>query len=339
MMLFGAIFRCLEPTLVIAASLAFRSPFFSPFDKRDEADAVKKSFEPLSDHLTLLKAYTGWEKARRTSKQEEREYLHVNFLSGQTLRMIEKMKTQFKQLLQEIRFYDRRQEAEQNANSGNIGLVRAILVAGLYPNVIKLDAGGGGGKKGGKGGKGGPKLKTRSIEQGGREEMVEMHPSSVLYGCTAFPTNFLIYHEKVKTSKVFVRDASVVSPLALLLFGGRVEVDHMAGVASVDKWLRLDVAAQHAVLVVALRNKLQEIMRAKIEDSTLNLFRDERATKVISAVNTLIEGFEAEQSKFVVVAAPSAFNQSRPGDWTCPGCKSNVFASKSQCFRCGAPKP
>ena len=36
MMLFGAIFRCLEPTLVIAASLAFRSPFFSPFDKRDE---------------------------------------------------------------------------------------------------------------------------------------------------------------------------------------------------------------------------------------------------------------------------------------------------------------
>ena len=36
MMLFGAIFRCLESTLVIAASLAFRSPFFSPFDKRAE---------------------------------------------------------------------------------------------------------------------------------------------------------------------------------------------------------------------------------------------------------------------------------------------------------------
>ncbi|EOD31354.1 hypothetical protein EMIHUDRAFT_231934 [Emiliania huxleyi CCMP1516] len=29
----------------------------------------------------------------------------------------------------------------------------------------------------------------------------------------------------------------------------------------------------------------------------------------------------------------------RPGDWTCPSCNSNVFASKSACFRCGAPKP
>jgi len=29
----------------------------------------------------------------------------------------------------------------------------------------------------------------------------------------------------------------------------------------------------------------------------------------------------------------------RPGDWTCPGCQSNVFASKSSCFKCGEPKP
>lgn len=30
---------------------------------------------------------------------------------------------------------------------------------------------------------------------------------------------------------------------------------------------------------------------------------------------------------------------SRPGDWTCPECKANVFASKTHCFRCNAPKP
>merc|ERR1719453_244095 len=29
----------------------------------------------------------------------------------------------------------------------------------------------------------------------------------------------------------------------------------------------------------------------------------------------------------------------RPGDWTCPGCNANVFASKNACFKCGAPKP
>ena len=29
----------------------------------------------------------------------------------------------------------------------------------------------------------------------------------------------------------------------------------------------------------------------------------------------------------------------RPGDWTCPGCGANVFASKMSCFKCQMPKP
>lgn len=30
---------------------------------------------------------------------------------------------------------------------------------------------------------------------------------------------------------------------------------------------------------------------------------------------------------------------SRPGDWTCPGCRASVFASKDACFKCGERKP
>ena len=29
----------------------------------------------------------------------------------------------------------------------------------------------------------------------------------------------------------------------------------------------------------------------------------------------------------------------KPGDWTCPACSANVFASKDKCFKCGAGKP
>ncbi|CAE8601001.1 unnamed protein product [Polarella glacialis] len=29
---------------------------------------------------------------------------------------------------------------------------------------------------------------------------------------------------------------------------------------------------------------------------------------------------------------------SRPGDWDCPKCSAMVFASKSECFKCGEPK-
>ena len=263
MMIYGAIFRCLEPTLIIAASLAFRSPFFSPMDKRQEADRVKRSFHSDSDHLTLLRAYRGWERERRAGRTHERGFLFDNFLSGQTLRMIEKMKTQFKRLLQEVGFHDRRRERDYNENSNNQALVKAVLVAGLYPNIVRvqegkkgppklktrkmfepvhdLGGGGGGGSGGGGGvgkgsGKGGGK-KRKGKGKGGKgkdsaaakprpvtEEAVDLHPSSVLYGRSSLPERFLVYHEKVKTSAVFVRDATAVGPGSLLLFGGEVTV-------------------------------------------------------------------------------------------------------------------
>ena len=34
----------------------------------------------------------------------------------------------------------------------------------------------------------------------------------------------------------------------------------------------------------------------------------------------------------------SGSDSGRPGDWTCPQCSANVFASKSACFKCGATK-
>eukprot|EP01043_Picozoa_sp_COSAG02_P009754 COSAG02_NODE_334_length_24367_cov_6.715634_21_plen_269_part_00 len=46
--LFGAVFRCLEPTLILAASLATRSPFLSPFAKRDEASSAKRRIDDWS---------------------------------------------------------------------------------------------------------------------------------------------------------------------------------------------------------------------------------------------------------------------------------------------------
>lgn len=58
-MLFGAIFRCLDSALTIAACLSYKSPFSAPFNKREEADSKKKEFAVAnSDQLTALKAYS-----------------------------------------------------------------------------------------------------------------------------------------------------------------------------------------------------------------------------------------------------------------------------------------
>lgn len=58
LMLFGAIFCCVDSVLTMAACLSYKSPFVSPFGKKDQANAKRKIFASgNSDQLTVLKAY------------------------------------------------------------------------------------------------------------------------------------------------------------------------------------------------------------------------------------------------------------------------------------------
>lgn len=58
LMLYGAIFGCVDSALTIAACLSHKSPFTSPFGKKDKVDAKKKEFSHgYSDQITTLNAY------------------------------------------------------------------------------------------------------------------------------------------------------------------------------------------------------------------------------------------------------------------------------------------
>ena len=70
LMLFGAIFRCLDAALTIAACLSYRSPFLSPFRDRDAANKARLSFSiGNSDQLTQWRAYKGWAAAAQAGHQ------------------------------------------------------------------------------------------------------------------------------------------------------------------------------------------------------------------------------------------------------------------------------
>ena len=65
MLVFAAILGCLSPVLTVAATISSRSPFVSPLERRDAADAAKRGFaREQSDHLAVLAAYQGWRDAR-----------------------------------------------------------------------------------------------------------------------------------------------------------------------------------------------------------------------------------------------------------------------------------
>ena len=81
-----------------------------------------------------------------------------------------------------------------------------------------------------------------------------MHPSSVNHGeAMSFPHPFLVYLEKIKTKRVYLHDTTIVSPYSLMLFGGEMHILHERGIVEIDKWVKLRVPAQTAVLFKRMR--------------------------------------------------------------------------------------
>ncbi|KAJ0057405.1 hypothetical protein NL108_006094, partial [Boleophthalmus pectinirostris] len=269
LMLFGAIFRCLDPALTIAASLAFKSPFVSPWDKREEANEKKLAFALAnSDHLALLQAYKGWCSAAKNGNQASFVYCRENFLSWRGLQEIASLKRQFAELLSDIGFIKEGLRArmiermsskgtdgvlestgpEANLNAENIKLMSAMLCAALYPNVVQVRSPQGNYKMTSKGAmKMQPKAnELRFLTK--NDGYVNVHPSSVNYTVRHYTSPYLVYHEKVKTSRVFIRDCSMVSVYPLVLFGGgQVNVELHKGeflISLDDGWIRF-AAASH----------------------------------------------------------------------------------------------
>ena len=131
-------------------------------------------------------------------------------------------------------------------------MLKAVLVAGLAPRVAAMAAGAAPG--------------ARPAWLDGDGQAVAIHPSSVNHPLAAarFRHPFLVYLERVKTARVFLRDCTVVPPAALLLFGGPLAVLHEAGQVVVGGWLRVGAAAQVAVLVKRLRDAVDGLLAAAI---------------------------------------------------------------------------
>lgn len=137
MILFGAIFSCLDPVLSVAASLDFKDPFQMPLGKEQECREKKSELGDGvdSDHLLLHIAVEQYERC-----YDKRGFCWEYFLSTNTLDLLVNMKRQFMEYLREMNFVDSSdpKAAEYNRNSENRSLIKAVICAGLYPNVARI---------------------------------------------------------------------------------------------------------------------------------------------------------------------------------------------------------
>ncbi|KAG4204569.1 hypothetical protein ERO13_A04G054700v2 [Gossypium hirsutum] len=271
MLLMGAIFQCLNPALTIAAALAHRDPFVLPINRKEEADAAKRSFagDSCSDHIALVKAFEGYKDAKRNGR--ERAFCWENFLSPVTLQMMEDMRNQFIDLLSDIGFVDKSRGASAyNQYSHDLEMVCAVLCAGLYPNVVQC-------KRRGKR----TAFYTKEVGK------VDIHPASVNAGVHLFPLPYMVYSEKVKTTSIFVRDSTNISDYALLLFGGNLIPSKTGeGIEMLGGYLHFSASKSVLDLIRKLRGELDKLLNRKVEEPGFDISVEGKG--VVSAVVELL---------------------------------------------------
>ncbi|XP_005393115.1 PREDICTED: ATP-dependent RNA helicase DHX36 isoform X1 [Chinchilla lanigera] len=284
MILFGALFCCLDPVLTIAASLSFKDPFVIPLGKEKIADARRKELakETRSDHLTVVNAFEGWEEAKRRGFRCEKDYCWEYFLSSNTLQMLHNMKGQFAEHLLAAGFVSSRnpKDPKANINSDNEKIIKAVICAGLYPKVAKIRLNLGKKRK---------MVKVHTKTDG----LVSIHPKSVNVEQTDFHYNWLIYHLKMRTSSIYLYDCTEVSPYCLLFFGGDISIqkDNDQETIAVDEWIIFQSPARIAHLVKDLRKELDTLLQEKIESPHPVDWKDtkSRDCAVLSAIIDLIK--------------------------------------------------
>lgn len=217
--LHAVVMKCLDPVLTIVCALTYRDPFLMPadqFHKKEAQNAKQKlSCNSLSDHMTVLRAFQGWQKAK--CENFEQRFCRTNFVSSSTMEMIFGIRTQLLGQLRASGFVRARGQSDirdLNTNSENWAVVKAVLCAGYFPNVLRVDP-----QRG--------QLMSRNSSR------ISFHPSSVLAAFTGrgkkktpeFPSEWFIYDELCRSgARSLARCCTIISPVTMALLAGPVRL-------------------------------------------------------------------------------------------------------------------
>jgi hypothetical protein len=81
-----------------------------------------------------------------------------------------------------------------------------------------------------------------------------------------------MYHSKMKSgANVIIRDSTMLSVHPVLLFGGKLTVQHELGTILIDNWLTCKAPPKTAVIVKEMRILLDGLLRQKIEKPKVDI--------------------------------------------------------------------
>ncbi|CAH8448163.1 unnamed protein product [Heterobilharzia americana] len=265
LLIFGALFGCLEPVLAVAACLTFRDPFEVPLEKQKEADKrrLELSQNSLSDHwvyATVVQNYKGI-----NSHFDRRQFCQKYFLNERTINEIIRLMFDYASLLHERKYIatPNPSDSDGNRNQWNISLFRAIMCAGLYPNIVKADP------RFNKDGR--PKLPA--IMACPSEGKASVHPSSVNSKIQPTEPLWMIYFTKTKLdlgSCPTIFDSTVVSLRPLLFFTGNIEISKEdKSLFTIDEWIKFSGELKVVNMLKELRKCMDSLLEQKFRSPSV----------------------------------------------------------------------
>ncbi|KAL5279930.1 hypothetical protein ACFFRR_004136 [Megaselia abdita] len=214
MLVMGALFQCIDPISTVASALSHKEPFYTVIGKESQLDREKEFLagDTKSDHLLMVNVINEFRKAKENCYEQDFAYKH--FLSIPILKEIERMKVQFMELLESTKFVDSSnpQNSFSNLNSKNVNLLRAIIAAGLYPNVAFLK----------RSKRIRNQVQTIHALSTPEDRSIKFHKGSSNNSQSSFDSKYFVFYLKRRSGGVSLLDSSMVYPMALVIFGDRV---------------------------------------------------------------------------------------------------------------------
>ncbi|KAG5437341.1 hypothetical protein PCANB_000771 [Pneumocystis canis] len=267
MCLMGAIFKCLDPILILTASSTARSIFMQPLDLQKECREAhtKLSMDYKSDHITVINCFREWRSIRnKKGNIPALNFAEKNFLHKNTLQTIENITQQILKILVDYKVIPNIKnknetgelgDEESNKYSNCIPLVKSLICAGFYPNIAVIT--------------------NKRLLRTSNDNIVMIHPKSTnfprssnknLYGPPILedivPAGTLYtFSSKSKTdssNSLMIRDTTLLSPLSVLLFGGKLT--HHYNIIRVDDWIPFYVGNAQCSIINEFRRYIDKVL-------------------------------------------------------------------------------
>ncbi|XP_069179733.1 probable ATP-dependent RNA helicase DHX35 isoform X5 [Procambarus clarkii] len=177
-------FGCSQEILSILAMLQVQNVFTIPRGQECHARANHRSFQVNEgDLITLLNVFTAY-----TKHGESKQWCIKKFINHRALRRAVEIRARMEKIL--VNF-----SIPVTSSEGGVDAVCKCITAGMFPNAAYLHHSG-----------------TYRTVRG--NQLLCIHPSSVLY--TETQPQWVLFHEVLHTSQMFMRDLTVIDPTWLL---------------------------------------------------------------------------------------------------------------------------